>query len=76
MAHILFSLCPTVPPCTWRVAEGIDAQLGQSGGQVARAAAPTQGRGVARLVWVQRGGQWRREVQAGEVGQGAPRVQG
>lgn len=56
---------------------GIDAQLGEGGGQVPRAAAPTQGgrSWVARLVLVQRRGQRGGEVEAGQVGQRAAGVE-
>ena len=53
---------------------GVDAQLGEGVGQVAGAAAPADG-GEARLLGVQGGGQRRGEVQAGQVREGAPRVQ-
>lgn len=43
---------------TWRVevVVRVDAQMGEGGGQVTRAAAPAEGR-VTGLVRVQRGGQ-------------------
>lgn len=57
---------------------GVDAQLSEGGGQVARAAAPAQrgGSWVARLVLVERRGQRGGEVETGEVGQRAARVEG
>lgn len=56
---------------------GVDPQLGEGGGQVSRAAATTQ-RGrpwETRFVLVQWRGQWRGEVEAGEVRQRAASVQ-
>lgn len=69
------------PALTWRVVAGAqphapaDAQVRHGGGQVAGAAAPAQA-GVGALVRVERGGQRRGEVQVGEVGERAPRVEG
>lgn len=56
--------------------DGVDTQLGEGGGQVSGAAAPAQSRGcwVTGLVLVQRRGQRRREVEAGQVGQRAAGV--
>lgn len=69
------------PALTWRVVAGAqphapaDAQVRHGGGQVAGAAAPAQA-GVGALVRVEGGGQRRGEVQVGEVGERAPRVEG
>lgn len=69
------------PALTWRVVAGAqphaaaDAQVRHGVGQVAGAAAPAQA-GVGALVRVERGGQRRGEVQVGEVGERAPRVEG
>lgn len=52
-------------------AAGMDAQLGQGGRQVARAAA-----GVSRLVLVQRCGQRRGEVKAGQIRERPANVEG
>lgn len=51
----------------------VDAQLGEGAGQVPRAAAATERR-VSGLLGVQRRGQWRREVQAGQIRQRAARI--
>lgn len=61
-----------------RCAGGIDAQLGEGGGQVPRAVASAQrgGSWVAGLVQVQRRGQRGGEVEAGQVGQRAAGVEG
>ena len=61
-----------------RCVGGVDAQLGQRGGQVPRAAAPAQrgGSWVTGLVLVQWRGQRRREVEAGQVRQRAASVEG
>lgn len=52
-----------------------DAQMGHSVGQIGGTVAPAQA-GVAGLLRVQGCGQWRGEVQVGEVRQGAPCAHG
>lgn len=53
------------------MAGSTDAQVGEIGAQIACATGGAGGREGHGVIWVKRCGQWRGELDVGEVGQGA-----
>lgn len=49
------------------MAGSADAQVGEVGGQAARAVGRAEGREGHSVLRVQRGGQWRRELDVGQI---------